>query len=67
MHMVPSTDQIKIALSDIGVGSIVRFNSKLISINHPDGYRWSSSLTRVDQDDGACELFNIESVNVTQN
>ena len=66
MHMVPSTDLIKAALSDISVGSIVRFKGKLVSISHSDGFRWSSSLTRDDQGDGACELFYIESVNVTQ-
>jgi hypothetical protein len=66
MHMVPSSVFIERKLSEIRVGSIVKFSGKLVSISHSDGFRWQSSLTRNDQGDGACELFYVESLSVTQ-
>ncbi|MBL4673531.1 MAG: hypothetical protein JKX81_14825 [Arenicella sp.] len=66
MHMVPSSVLISRKLSEIRVGSIVKFSGKLVSISHRDGFRWKSSLTRNDQGDGACELFYVESIRVTQ-
>jgi hypothetical protein len=66
MHMVPSSAFIESKLSKLRVGAIVKFSGKLVSINHSDGFRWTSSLTRDDQGDGACELFYVESISVTQ-
>lgn len=66
MHMVPSNPFIERKLSEIRVGSIAKFSGKLVSINHRDGFRWTSSLTRNDQGGGACELFYVESLSVTQ-
>ena len=66
MHMVPSDPTIEKKLGNIRVGSIVRFSGKLVSIKHSDGFRWKSSLTRDDQGDGACELFYVESIRITQ-
>jgi hypothetical protein len=64
--MVPSNAFIEQKLSKIRVGSIAKFSGKLVSISHNDGFRWKSSLTRDDQGDGACELFYVESISVTQ-
>lgn len=64
MHMVPSNDDILAKLSKLQVGSILRFSGKLVAINHRDGFRWTSSLTRDDRGDGACELFYVDSIDV---
>jgi hypothetical protein len=66
MHMVPSSPFIERKLSKIRVGSIIKLSGKLVSINHRDGFRWKSSLTRNDQGGGACELIYVESLSVTQ-
>ncbi len=64
MHIIPANDSIEKQLKKLSAGSIISLSGKLISASHSDGFKWSSSLTRDDKGDGACELFYLEYVRV---
>jgi len=64
MHLIPANGLILDQLEEVRRGSIVRLKGYLVSVAGPNGYTWSSSLTREDTGAGACELFYVESVEV---
>jgi hypothetical protein len=49
-------------LAGVKPGNIVRLRGQLVSVLGPDNFTWSSSLTRTDTGNGACELFYVESI-----
>lgn len=59
MHMVPANEAVADALHAIDAGDAVRIDGWLIRIEAPDGWRWSSSLSRHDSGAGACELVYV--------
>ncbi|TVR32489.1 MAG: hypothetical protein EA390_05090 [Balneolaceae bacterium] len=65
MHMVPANDQIKRELKRVRKGDLVSFSGKLVRIDAPDGWRWTSSLTRTDTGNGACELVYVKGFKIT--
>jgi hypothetical protein len=60
MHMVPSTDELAGRLRAIARGDLVDIAGYLVEIKFPNGGRWTSSLTRADTGNGACELVWVE-------
>jgi hypothetical protein len=62
MHMIPSDEGVAAQLKSVGPGDIVTIKGKLVSVEADDGWRWSSSLSRVDTGDGSCELIWLESI-----
>lgn len=61
MHLIPADGVIKDRLASAKVGSIVRLQGQLVSVRGPNNFTWTSSLTRSDTGNGACELFYVES------
>lgn len=67
MHLIPADDEIAGLLDEFRVGHIISLEGMLVKAKHPDGWRWTSSLTRGDTGGGACELFWVTKVaNVTE-
>jgi hypothetical protein len=64
IHMIPATTTIEKRLKSIRRGSIVKFNGFLVDVQANDGWRWSSSLSRQDTGNGACELVWVEELQV---
>ena len=60
MHLIPADDAITRAIGRTRVGDVVSFDGYLVRANGPNGYTWTSSLTRSDSGDGACELVWVE-------
>ncbi len=61
-HILPATDEVRDALDDVHKGSVVHMSGYLIKATMDDGWHWSSSTTRNDTGDGACEVFWVESL-----
>jgi len=65
MHLIPADENVASVLKGrTREGDIVRFSGYLVSVEHPDGWRWKSSLTRNDTGAGACELVYVETLQV---
>lgn len=62
MHLIPADGGIEDQLERVKIGNIVRLRGQLVSVRGPNDFTWTSSLTRGDTGNGACELFYIESV-----
>ncbi|MDY6945622.1 MAG: hypothetical protein SXG53_07880 [Pseudomonadota bacterium] len=62
MHLIPADGALKDRLAGVRIGNIVRLRGKLVSAVGPNNFTWSSSLTRADTGNGACELFYVESI-----
>lgn len=62
MHLIPADGVLKDRLKRVKPGNIVRLRGKLVSVLGPNNFTWTSSLTRADTGNGACELFYVESM-----
>lgn len=62
MHLIPASDTLDDQLKRVRPGNIVRLRGQLVSVLGPNNFTWTSSLTRADTGNGACELFYVESV-----
>ncbi|MET0533770.1 MAG: hypothetical protein ABW171_06050 [Steroidobacter sp.] len=62
MHLIPASGTLEDQLKRVRPGNIVRLRGKLVSALGPNNFTWTSSLTRADSGNGACELFYVESM-----
>jgi hypothetical protein len=62
MHLIPADDGMKQRLTKVKPGNIVHLRGQLVSVLGPNDFTWTSSLTRSDTGNGACELFYVESL-----
>ena len=60
MHMIPATPSIEAKLRKLRPGQVVTASGYLVDIRGADGFTWSTSLSRTDTGDGACEVFWVE-------
>ena len=63
-HIIPADSEIYRKLKNVGVGHIVNLRGYLVEASTPDGWHWSSSLTRDDVGEGSCELMFVQSADV---
>jgi hypothetical protein len=66
MHIIPADDSVRKQAFDLREGEFVRMKGYLVNAEGPGGFRWTSSLSRDDTGDGACELFLVQSIEVLQ-
>ncbi len=64
MHLIPSTKEVRDAIGSVREGQVVRFTGYLVRAIGPNGWRWTTSLTRTDTGNGACELVWVETFEV---
>lgn len=62
MHLIPANDELADRLKRVKPGNLVRLRGQLVSVLGPNNFTWTSSLTRADTGNGACELFYVESL-----
>ena len=60
MHMIPANAAVAATLADVREGQRIRLSGQLVRVDGEDGFTWSSSLSREDTGNGACELIWIE-------
>lgn len=65
MHLIPANDYVANTIDDVRKGDIVEFSGSLVNaVSDEDGWRWTTSLTRNDTGNGACELIWVESFRI---
>jgi hypothetical protein len=62
MHMIPATSLVRRQLLRVRVGQVVHLRGQLVRAEGLDRWKWTSSLSRTDSGDGACEVIWVESV-----
>lgn len=63
-HLIPADDSVARTLGRMRPGQVISLDGWLVDLEGPDGWRWNTSLTRVDTGAGACELFLVRSARV---
>jgi hypothetical protein len=62
MHMVPIDATVRSTLLDARRGNLVDLDGWLVEARGKDGWRWRSSLSRVDVGNGACEVVLVQTL-----
>lgn len=62
MHLIPADDAVFARLKRVKPGHLVRLRGQLVSVAGPGNFTWTSSLSRSDTGNGACELFYVETL-----
>lgn len=64
MHLVPADALVLKQMKKIRHGHIIRARGYLIDAERADGFRWKTSLSRLDTGGGSCELFYVEQLSI---
>lgn len=62
MHMIPANPTADGMLKSVRREDLVRFKGYLVQCDSPDGWSWTSSTTREDSGNGACEIVWVENL-----
>jgi hypothetical protein len=65
-HIIPADKKILRKIASIRRLDSVSLKGYLVNISRADGWHWNSSLTREDRGGGSCEVFWVESVEITK-
>ncbi len=60
MHLIPSNKSVETLIKRSREGDIIELVGKLVKVKAKDGWHWTSSLTRDDTGNQACELIWVE-------
>ena len=61
IHIIPANPAIAAELKRVKQGDLVQLRGDLVEVDD-NGWKWTSSLTRTDVGDGACELLRVQSI-----
>ena len=64
VHLVPADALVLKQMKRIRRGHIIRARGYLVDAERADGFRWQTSLTRLDTGGGSCELFYVERLSI---
>jgi hypothetical protein len=59
MHIIPATEEVRKFVEAAEPGQKISLAGKLVTVRGSDNWEWSSSLTRDDTGEGACEVFYV--------
>lgn len=59
MHIIPGSADVEKFVSTVEPGQHISLKGWLVAVRGPDRWGWSSSLTRNDTGEGACEVFYV--------
>jgi hypothetical protein len=62
IHIVPANPYVLSKVSKLKFGQRVQGSGMLVRLDGDDGFYWTSSLTRDDTGNGACEVLYLESI-----
>jgi hypothetical protein len=60
MHLLPAKARVRDRLLSLRRGELVELSGYLVEVQRPGMNPWTSSLTRLDSGDGACEIMWVE-------
>lgn len=61
IHIIPANPSIATELKRVKQGDLVQLRGDLVEVDD-NGWKWTSSLSRNDVGDGACELLRVQSI-----
>ena len=64
MHMLPANDRVLDRLLSLRRGQLFHAQEYLVEVTRPGMSPWTSSLSRLDTGDGACEIMWVESLSL---
>lgn len=64
MHFIPANPAVKSVLSKVKKGQLIHAEGFLIAAQTADGWHWTSSLSREDTGNGACEVFYVTQMQI---
>ena len=64
MHLIAADKYVAKKISSRRDGQVVQMRGYLVEAKRGDGFTWTSSLTRTDSGNGACELMWVEDIAV---
>jgi hypothetical protein len=64
MHLIGADDGVQKQISRLRKGQVITLRGYLVEARRPDGFVWSTSLSREDTGAGACELMWVEAISV---
>ena len=65
VHIISANRTVARAVSKLRRGQLVAMRGYLVNVSGPNGFHWNTSLTRDDSGDGACEVFYVQEVLVS--
>lgn len=65
VHVISADKTVAKAVSSLRAGQIVTMKGYLVNVSKADGFHWNSSLTRDDSGNGACEVFYVEAIRIS--
>lgn len=63
-HILPATPEIAHQAKRVRRGDVIRAEGYLVSVDGPNEFKWSSSVSRTDTGDGSCEVFWVTSLTI---
>ena len=64
-HVIAANPDVATAVRRLRAGQFVTMRGYLVNVTRPDGFHWNTSLTRNDDGNGACEVFYVEAITVS--
>lgn len=64
-HVIAANEEVAAAVRRLRSGQFVKMRGYLVNASRRDGFHWNTSLSRADHGNGACELFYVEAIAVT--
>lgn len=62
LHIIPKTKKIAQMLNQLSKGQLIELKGFLVDVKTQDGYIWSTSRSRTDSGDGACEIMLVSKI-----
>ncbi|MFK7847711.1 MAG: hypothetical protein AB8G77_20630 [Rhodothermales bacterium] len=66
MHMIAADDYVARQIKRVRPGAIVKFSGYLVEVKGDDGWKWRSSLTRLDSGGKACEVVFVKDFEIVE-
>lgn len=64
-HVIAANGEVAASVRHLRRGQFVKMRGSLVNVSRPDGFHWNTSLSRTDRGNGACEVFFVETISVS--
>jgi hypothetical protein len=65
VHVISANKTVAKAVGKLRPGQLVAMRGYLVNVTRPDGFHWNTSLSRDDTGNGACEIFYVQELLVS--
>lgn len=64
MHLIGADSDVERGLRRVRKDDVITLQGSLVQVEAADGWKWTSSLSRTDTGDGACEVVLVDSLSI---